>query len=140
MKSDILTLLKPRWWSFLNHGKATNQGLMKYITIGILGIGFWISCLVISLKVLKYFTRIEQLGDILAWKLLSMVIITIFSLLIFSSILNALSKLYLSRDLRLIHAMPVEAFRIFTARWIETTWTAPGWLFSILFRYLWPMD
>jgi ABC-2 type transport system permease protein len=50
-----------------------------------------------------------------------MILLTFFSLLIFSSILTSISKLYLSRDLSLVHAMPVPSFKIFIARWIEST-------------------
>ena len=47
--------------------------------------------------------------------------ITFFSLLIFSGILISLSKLYLSRDLPLVHSLPVSREKIFLARWIECT-------------------
>ncbi|MDP3284475.1 MAG: hypothetical protein Q8M56_08610, partial [Desulfobacterales bacterium] len=59
--------------------------------------------------------------DILIFKLLSMLVLTSFSFLIFSSILTSLSKLYLSRDLALVHSVPVSGNRIFVARWIEST-------------------
>lgn len=129
MKNDILTLIKPRWWTIKNQGRAekTGNNKLKFIIICIMGATFWVGALLISLRVLGYFSRIEQLGDILAWKLLSMVIITIFSLLIFSSILNSLSKLYLAKDLRLVHSIPVEGYRIFMARWIESTFDS-SWM------------
>lgn len=122
-KNTIQTLLKPRWWSTLNQAKGEKgkTGIIKFMIIGGLGAGFWVGALLICLKMLRYFSGVEQLGDILAWKFLSMVIITIFSLLIFSSILNALSKLYLAKDLNLVHAMPVEGYTIFFARWMEIT-------------------
>ena len=41
--------------------------------------------------------------------------------MIFSGILTTLSKLYLSRDLALVHATPVPGYKIFLARWIEST-------------------
>ena len=50
-----------------------------------------------------------------------MVLLTFFSLLIFSSILTLLSKLYLSKDLALVHSMPVCREKIFLARWIESS-------------------
>jgi ABC-2 type transport system permease protein len=75
----------------------------------------------VSLRVLGHIKEIPDLGDILAYKLLSMILVTFFSLLVFSSILTAISKLYLSRDLFLVHSMPVSSFRIFIARWIEST-------------------
>jgi ABC-2 type transport system permease protein len=71
-------------------------------------------------RVLVYFQGIEEFGDILANKLLSMIIVTLFSLLLFSSIVVSLSKLYLSRDLTLVHSLPVARGDIFWARWIES--------------------
>ncbi|MBF0411659.1 MAG: hypothetical protein HQK70_02970 [Desulfamplus sp.] len=143
---DIITLLTPRFRSIYNQGRASSGsgGIYKYILIISLGVSFWGGALYVSLRVLRYFSQIEEMGDILAFKLLSMVIITIFSLLIFSNILNALSKLYLAKDLKLVHSMPVHSYRIFLARWIETTidsswmvilYTLPvfvgyGWIYS----------
>lgn len=75
----------------------------------------------ISLRALRYFNSIETLGELLLYKLFSMILVTLFSMLIFSSILTALSKLYLSKDLHLVHAMPVPSDQLFFARWIEST-------------------
>lgn len=114
---------------------------MKYLLIFILGTLFWGGALAISMRVLRYFSNIEDLGNILAWKLLSMVCITLFSLLVFSSILNALSKLYLAKDLKLVHAMPVSGYKIFLARWIETTidsaWMVILYTLPIFIAYGW---
>lgn len=85
------------------------------------GLTFWGGLLALSLRVLIYFRNIEEIGDILNHKLLSMMLITAFALLIFSAILTALSKLYLSRDLFLVHSMPVPCSHLFTARWIDST-------------------
>jgi len=75
----------------------------------------------VALRVLTYFRGIEEIGDILGHKLLSMILIVSFALLIFSSILTSLSKLYLSKDLQLVHAMPVASYKIFIARWLDST-------------------
>ena len=80
------------------------------------GLTFWGGLLALSLRVLVYFRGIEEIGDILNHKLLSMMLITAFALLVFSAVLTALSKLYLSRDLFLVHSMPVPCSHLFTAR------------------------
>jgi len=118
----IITLLKPRFWSIKNMGLSGNKkGLwLKVILLGGIGIFFWGGLFAVSLRVLMYFKGIEEIGDILAFKLLAMLFITSFALLIFSSILTALSKLYLSKDLFLVHATPVPCYKIFTARWIDS--------------------
>jgi len=90
------------------------------------------------LSLLTYFQSFEDFGDILAYKLLSMALITFFSLLLFSGILTSLSKLYLSKDLGLVHAMPVSRSKIFLARWIESTWIVLGWFSCIAFPFFCP--
>lgn len=119
---DIVTLLRPRWWSFKNRGKSVTRRKRRLQTFffGSAGLFFWGGVFALSLRVLFYFRSIEDFGTLLAHKLLSMVLITFFSLLIFSNILTALSKLYLSRDLALVHSTPVSSYKIFLARWIES--------------------
>ncbi len=120
---DIITLLQPRFYSFKNKGfsESNRGGLFKLLLFGTIGTLFWGGLFAVSLRVLGYFKEIAELGDILAYKLLSMALITIFFLLIFSSVLTSISKLYLSRDLSLVHSMPVSSYKIFIARWIEST-------------------
>jgi ABC-2 type transport system permease protein len=86
-----------------------------------MGLAFWVGTFVTFYRVLTYFQRMEGFGDILAYKLLSMALITFFSLLIFSGILTSLAKLYLAKDLSLVHSMPVSREKIFLSRWIEST-------------------
>ena len=119
---DIITLLRPRLYSSMHNGRVQHRrsGKVK-ILLGIIGMLFWGGLFALSHRVLAYFREIEEIGDILNFKLLSMVLITAFALLIFSSILTTLSKLYLSRDLALVHSMPVSSYRIFIARWIDAT-------------------
>ena len=119
----VITLLKPRICSFKmkRFSDGRKDTLLKLSLFGTIGAVFWGGIFAVSLRVLGYFKGIEELGDILAYKLLSMVLLTFLSVLIFSSILTSLSKLYLSRDLSLVHSMPVSSYKIFIARWIEST-------------------
>jgi ABC-2 type transport system permease protein len=120
---DVVTLLKPRFLSFKNKGlfKSDPGRGYKLALFGSIGLSFWGGIFVVSLRVIGYFKKIEGFGDVLAYKLLSMVLLTFFSLLIFSNILTSLSKLYLSRDLSLLNSTPVPSYKIFIARWMEST-------------------
>jgi len=120
---EILTLLKPRIWPFTNRSvrKKARGSRLKLFFFGTIGLLFWMGIFLVALRVLTYFKGIEEIGDILGYKLLSMILIVCFALLIFSSILTSLSKLYLSRDLQLVHAMPVSSYKIFISRWIDST-------------------
>jgi ABC-2 type transport system permease protein len=121
--NDLLVLLRPRLLSFKNGSASPSAGnrRMRYLLFIFIGVTFWIGVFLMFYRVLTYFQGVEEFGDILARKLLSMVLLTFFSLLVFSSIVASLSKLYLSRDLILVHSLPVSAERIFLARWLEST-------------------
>lgn len=126
----ILTLLKPRVWSFRHRLRGRLEGkAWVRILLALISLLFWIGIFAVVYRVLIYFHSIEGFGDVLARKLLSMVLLTFFSVLIFSSILTALSTLYLSKDLPLIHAAPVGVDKVFLARWIESTFDSSWMLF-----------
>jgi len=118
--SLVFTLLKPRILSFTHRGLEKRRGI-RILFFGTIGLAFWLGIYALSCRVLIYFLQVEDFGYILANKLLSMVLLTFTSLLIFSAILTSLTKLYLSRDLSLVHAMPVAAETLFISRWIEIT-------------------
>ena len=75
----MLLLLTPRYHAIKNRltRLAPGDGL-KTAALGLLGFGFWAFLYGISFKVLTYFRAIEGLGDLLALRLLSMVLLTFF--------------------------------------------------------------
>ena len=135
------TLLKPRIWSIRNpiHLKPKRGRFLKAGIFGFIGLSVWVGIFIASLRVLHYFKNIQELGDFLSLKLLSMILITVFSLMIFSSIITCLSKLYLSKDLPLIHSMPIASYKIFLTRWVESTfdssWMVLIYTLPVLFAY-----
>jgi ABC-2 type transport system permease protein len=126
---DIGVLLRPRVMPLLTRGltRSMHGGRSRLLVLGGAGAAFWCGLFTIAWRVLVYFRGIEDIGDILALKLLSMILIVCFALLLFSSILTSLSKLYLSRDLLLVHSLPVPRHRLFLARWLDST-ADSGWM------------
>ena len=120
---DLFALLRPRLLAFKNGSASRTAGnrRIRYLLFAAIGLAFWVGAFLIFYRVLNYFQGVEEFGDVLARKLLSMVFLTFFSLLVFSSIVASLSKLYLSRDLLLVHSLPVSGGKIFLARWLEST-------------------
>ena len=117
----MLLLLTPRYHAIKNRltRLAPGDGL-KTTVLGLLGFGFWAFLYGISFKVLTYFRAIEGLGDLLALRLLSMILLTFFSILLFSNIVTSLSTYYLSEELELLHSAPIRIESIFRAKFIET--------------------
>ncbi len=98
--------------------------------MGGVGIVFFGVMFVISCRILVYFRSVELMGDLLARHLLAMIILTFFSLLIFSHIITAISNLYLSRDLEFCHSLPVSIEELFISRAIHTVIDS-SWMFII---------
>jgi ABC-2 type transport system permease protein len=126
---DIGLLLRPRLKLLTPRGLARGRRgrASRLIVLAAAGALFWSGLFAVARRVLTYFKGIEDIGDILALKLLSMILIVCFALLLFSSILTSLSKLYLSRDLPLVHSLPVPRHRVFLARWLDSTFDS-GWM------------
>ncbi len=122
---DIGILLRPRLKPLTP--RRLRGGTLRLLVLGTAGVLFWSGLFAVAWRVLAYFQGIEDIGDILALKLLSMILIVCFALLLFSSILTSLSKLYLSRDLLLVHSLPVPRHRVFLARWLDST-VDSGWM------------
>jgi ABC-2 type transport system permease protein len=117
----MFTLLLPRYHAIRNRltRLAPGDGL-KTVVLLLLGAGFWAFLFALSYRVLSYFKTVEGLGDLLALRLLSMVLLTFFSVLLFSNIVASLSTYYLSGELALLLAAPVRNEHLFRAKYLET--------------------
>ncbi|MBN2122704.1 MAG: hypothetical protein JW821_00285, partial [Deltaproteobacteria bacterium] len=119
--SHLSLLLSPRILGFRNALRDSSPGARRRTFIAALaGLLFWALMFGLSARVLLYFQSVEVIGDILAHHLLAMVLLTFFSLLVFSHIITALSNLYLSRDLELCHTTPVSIEEVFLSRFVLT--------------------
>jgi ABC-2 type transport system permease protein len=98
--------------------------------MAVLGLLLFVGIFVLSCRVLLHFQSIAGLGDLLARLLLSMILLTFFSLLIFSNIIAALSNLYLSKDLELIHASPAMTEEVFLSRAFQTVMDS-SWMLAV---------
>lgn len=127
--NNIIALLKPRMLSSFNSlsSGSRKNSLSRIFMFGSLGLIFWIGIFIIFYRVLSYFQGVQDFGDILAMKLLSMIIMTFFVLLLFSNIINCLAHLYLSQDLPLLHSLPVSSKEIYWSRWIISTFDS-SWM------------
>ncbi|MGH7823405.1 MAG: putative ABC transporter permease subunit, partial [Candidatus Binatia bacterium] len=90
-------------------------------------VSFWLGIFVFFARVLAYFQGVPELGPVLAERLLGMVLLTFFSILLFSNIITALSSYYLATDLPLLLASPVPPSRLHAARFAETLWDS-SWM------------
>lgn len=136
----MFTLLTPRFQSITNRltRLAPGDGVKTFF-LGLLGLAFWGFLFGVSFKVLMYFRTIEGLGDLLAIRLLSMILLTFFSVLVFSNIITSLSTFYLSGELEILHSSPIKIEHIYRAKLIETlidsSWMALIYGFPVFIAY-----
>lgn len=137
MINAVWTLLTPRLLSA--RPSVQNNRRSRFFFFFFIGLIFWTGAFLIFYRVLTYFQSVQDFGDILAMKLLSMMIITFFTLLLFSSIINSLSHLYLSRDLSLLHSLPVSVVDIFRSRWLvsafDSSWMVVAFSLPVFLSY-----
>ncbi len=133
-------LISPKFIGFKNGLKRSrSKTKIKVLTLTGIGILFWLALFFPFYKVLIYFSSQEIIGDILAKHLLAMVLLTFFSLLIFSHIITALSNLYISQDLELCHSSPATLTEIFLSRSfytvINSSWMLLVFGFPVMMAY-----
>ncbi len=139
--NTVLTLLRPRFTAVANGLRHRHQEKHRFrlFMFGAVGLAFWLGTFAIFFRVLSYFQGVQDFGDILSMKILSMMIITFFTLLLFSSIINSLSHMYLSRDLPLLLSLPVSIKDIFMSRWLgsvfDSSWMVATFSLPVFLSY-----
>ena len=123
-----ISLLRPRWLALAGRWRLAERAERRRTgVLGGLGLVFWAAIFVFFARVLAYFQGVPELGPVLAERLLGMVLLSFFSILLFSNIVTALSTYYLSSDLPLLLASPIRPQHLHTARFLETLWDS-SWM------------
>ncbi len=128
---EMLGLLIPEIVSQRNRfRKADKSERFKYYLFfgGILA--FWVGLFFLFRYVLGLFIEVEVFGTYLVKKLLSVLLLALFSMLCFSNLISALSSYFLSEDLQLIHSLPVTMREIHLARFV-LTFVNSSWMMVI---------
>jgi ABC-2 type transport system permease protein len=137
---NLFLLLSPRALGAKNTLiRGGGRGWKRPAAVLCIGTVFWGLLFLLASRVLAYFQSVEVIGDLLARHLLSTVLLTLFSLLIFSHIITALSNLYLSSDLPVCHASPASVVEIFSSRALYTildsSWMVTVFALPVLMAY-----
>jgi ABC-2 type transport system permease protein len=85
----------------------------------------------ILFRMLLYFRSAEGIGEVLAVKLLSLVLLSFMAILLLSNVIAALSSFFLARDLELLMSSPTDALKVYGARLLETM-TYSSWMVALM--------
>ncbi len=122
------SLLRPRCLALAGRWRTADRAAARRSCVLLaLGVLFWVVIFAFFSRVLAYFAGVPEFGPVLAERLLAMVLLSFFSILVFSSIVTALSTYYLASDLGLLLASPVSRSALYTGRFLETLWDS-SWM------------
>ena len=126
------SLLRPKWQMARNRTRHHQQGdLRRIVVVSLVALGFWSGAFVLALKLLRYFRNAEDIGALLAAKLLAMILLSFGSILLLSNTIAALSNFFLARDLDQLAAAPVRSGALYRARLAETVLHS-SWMVALL--------
>ena len=118
-QAGLLHLLAPKLRT--QHRRLAESGsAARALLLGGAGALFWLVVFAIIYRLLDYFRATPGVGDLLAVKLLGLILLSFLSILLLSNIITALSSFFLARDLELLAAAPVDGVRVYGARLLET--------------------
>jgi ABC-2 type transport system permease protein len=127
---SVLVLLAPKWRAARRRAASENSAFRTAV-LGFVGLIFFSLVFGIVLRLLGHFRATPGVGDLLASKLLGMILLAFLSILLLSNIITALSSFFLARDLELLSAAPVDGLRVYSARFIEST-ISSSWMMVLV--------
>ncbi|MBA3553231.1 MAG: hypothetical protein H0W29_00525 [Gemmatimonadales bacterium] len=128
----LWTILTPKWRSALARLRQERQGSRTRLAMVLLvGGGFWAAVFGVAYRVLSYVQRVPDIGDLLAGKMLAVILLAFLSILLLSNVITALSTFFLAKDLDLLVAAPVGGMRLYLAKLGETV-VHSSWMVALL--------
>ena len=119
---EFLILLKPRLYGLRNRIRFRQKGdLTRSLVLLCVVVFFWLAIYVIFTNFLYQFKIVEEFGEILPGKLLSMIFFFFIGVLMWSSLLTSFGVYFMSYDLQLINSAPVSEDAAYLARLAGTT-------------------
>jgi ABC-2 type transport system permease protein len=127
----MLQLLGPKLRVKLNRARTERGRGLKLVVLAAVAVTFWVALFGVIHRMLLYFRGTQGIGDLLAAKLLGLALLTFLMILLLSNVITALSTFFLSDDLELLAAAPVDPLRFYGARLTETVLDS-SWMVALL--------
>ena len=89
----LRTLLRPKWLTARARAVAAERGRgARWAVLALVGLGFWAVAFGMLFRVLSYFAGVEEIGALLAGRLLGLLLLSFASILLLSNVITALSS------------------------------------------------
>ena len=118
---SLLHLLLPKYLTARARAVKGERGRgIRAVILAFFGFLFWAFIFGVLYRLLIYFRGVQEIGPLLAGKLLGLVLVGFFSILLLSNIITALSSFFLAKDLDLLVSGPVDWLKLYGAKLLET--------------------
>jgi ABC-2 type transport system permease protein len=128
---NLWTVLTPKWRSILARLRQERRSVAKFLLLALSGAGFWTAVFGIAYRVLKYVQQVQDLGTLLAGKMLAVILLAFLSILLLSNVITALSTFFLAKDLDLLVGSPITWPRLYLSKLLETM-VHSSWMVGLL--------
>ncbi|MDH5642718.1 MAG: hypothetical protein OEY63_00845, partial [Gemmatimonadota bacterium] len=130
--SSLFFLVTPKWRTALSRIRSNQKGRGgRALLLGSVGLVFWALVFGVLFRVLRYFRGVEEIGPLLASKLLGLLLLSFLSILLLSNVITALSSFFLAKDLDLLASSPVDWLHYYLAKLGETT-VHSSWMVALM--------
>jgi len=130
--APLLHVLHPKWLTARARAMANEKGRgARFGILAVVGVLFWAFVFGVLYRLLMYFKGVEEIGPLLAGKLLGLMLVSFFSILLLSNVITALSSFFLAKDLDLLVSGPVDWLRLYCAKLLETA-IASSWMVALM--------
>jgi ABC-2 type transport system permease protein len=128
----LLHVLRPKWLTFRARLRQERSGGgSKVVLVSTVGLVFWTIVFGVLYRMLRYFRGVEEIGPLLAGKLLGLVLLSFLAILLLSNVITALSSFFLARDLDLLVSAPVDWLHVYLAKLGETA-VHSSWMVALM--------
>ena len=130
--APLLHLLGPKWLTARARAKSGEQGKgARTALLAGVGAAFWTFIFSVVFRLLTYFRGVPEIGQLLAGKLLGVMLLSFFGILLLSNVITALSSFFLAKDLDLLVSGPVDWLSLYAAKLVETI-IASSWMVALM--------
>ena len=128
---EILLLLGPKWRSTRRRGAGARGRAGRVLLLLGVGAAAWPFVYFTLVRFLNALRGVEDVGPLLAARLLTLGLLIFLGILLLSNVIAALSSFFLARDLPAIRSTPVDGLSLYLARLSETL-VSSSWMVALL--------
>ena len=128
---EYVLLLTPKLLSTKRRGAAGRGRWGRAAMVLVVGAAAWPFIYVTLTRLLRTLRGVEEVGPLLASKLLALGLLVFLGILLLSNLIAALSSFFLSRDLPWIRGAPVDWLSVYLSRLTETL-VSSSWMVVLM--------